>query len=163
MASYGQLVGQPAYDDSSLFDRSAGAAEGSGAASSSSSSNPALKITVSDPLKKVRSRRTDVCDVAHQSGASRLLLFTGWLVHSATVFMSCTDGTLAGPCTGKGGILAALHAESAWATAQAEQNFMGVQGGYVTYRVNTQTSLPSYPRSGSAVRRRFRDFVVRKD
>ena len=38
---------------------------------------------------------------------------------------------------------------------------MGVQGGYVTYRVNTQTSMPSYPRSGSAVRRRFRDFVVR--
>ena len=37
---------------------------------------------------------------------------------------------------------------------------MGVQGGYVTYRVNTQTSMPSYPRSGSAVRRRFRDFVV---
>ena len=45
--------------------------------------------------------------------------------------------------------------------AQAEQNFMGVQGGYVTYRVNTQMSLPTYPRSGSAVRRRFRDFVVR--
>ena len=43
---------------------------------------------------------------------------------------------------------------------QVEQNFMGVQGGYVTYRVNTQTSMPSYPRSGSAVRRRFRDFVV---
>ena len=43
---------------------------------------------------------------------------------------------------------------------QAEQNFMGVQGGYVTYRVNTQTSMPTYPRSGSAVRRRFRDFVV---
>ena len=37
---------------------------------------------------------------------------------------------------------------------------MGVQGGYVTYRVNTQTSMPTYPRSGSAVRRRFRDFVV---
>ena len=46
-------------------------------------------------------------------------------------------------------------------SAQVEQNFMGVQGGYVTYRVNTQTSMPSYPRSGSAVRRRFRDFVVR--
>ena len=37
---------------------------------------------------------------------------------------------------------------------------MGVQGGYVTYRVSTQTSMPTYPRSGSAVRRRFRDFVV---
>ena len=54
MASYGQLVGQPSYsDDSALFDRQAGAGESSRAASSSSSSTPALKITVTDPLKKV--------------------------------------------------------------------------------------------------------------
>jgi hypothetical protein len=50
MASYGQLVGQPSYsDDSALFDRQAGAGESSRAASST----PALKITVTDPLKKV--------------------------------------------------------------------------------------------------------------
>ena len=53
MASYGQLVGQQSYDDSSLFDRRAGAAESSESASSSSSRPPALKITVADPLKKV--------------------------------------------------------------------------------------------------------------
>ena len=51
MASYGQLVGQQSYDDSSLFDRHARTAEGSEAASSSRP--PALKITVADPLKKV--------------------------------------------------------------------------------------------------------------
>ncbi|CAL5229150.1 g12424 [Coccomyxa viridis] len=95
MASYGQLVGQPSYDDSGLFDRPGAAPESETA--SSSRSSPALKITVTDPLKK------------------------------------------------------------------AEQNFMGVQGGYVTYRVSTQTSMPTYPRSGSAVRRRFRDFVALGD
>ena len=52
MASYGQLVGQQSYDDSSLFDRHARTAESSEAASSSSRP-PALKITVADPLKKV--------------------------------------------------------------------------------------------------------------
>ena len=51
MASYGQLVGQPAYDDSGLFNRHGGAPEGTEAASSSST--PALKITITDPLKKV--------------------------------------------------------------------------------------------------------------
>ena len=52
MASYGQLVGQQSYDDSSLFDRHARTAESSEGASSSSRP-PALKITVADPLKKV--------------------------------------------------------------------------------------------------------------
>lgn len=54
MASYGQLVGQPAYDDSGLFERHAGTPDNSEAASSSA---PALKITVADPLKKVRRRK----------------------------------------------------------------------------------------------------------
>lgn len=51
MASYGQLVGQPTYDDSGLFDRPGAAPESE--AASSSRSSPALKITVTDPLKKV--------------------------------------------------------------------------------------------------------------
>ena len=55
MASYGQLVGQQTYDDSSLFDRHARTAESSEAASSSSRP-PALKIIVADPLKKVTFR-----------------------------------------------------------------------------------------------------------
>ncbi len=51
MASYGQLVGQPAYDDSGLFNRPGAAPESE--AASSCRSSPALKITVTDPLKKV--------------------------------------------------------------------------------------------------------------
>ena len=51
MASYGQLVGQPAYDDSGLFDRHGAAPAGE--AASSSRSTPALKVIVTDPLKKV--------------------------------------------------------------------------------------------------------------
>lgn len=43
---------------------------------------------------------------------------------------------------------------------QVEQGFLGVQGGYVTYRVMTSTSLPSFSRPEVTVRRRFRDFVV---
>ena len=63
MASYGQLVGQPSYsDDSALFDHQAGAGESSRAASSSST--PALKITVTDPLKKVDQHHTLLLDCA---------------------------------------------------------------------------------------------------
>jgi len=69
MASYGQLVGQPAYDDSGIFERQAGAPDDSGAASSST---PALKITVADPLKKVRS-----CKHACRSSTSLVHLFRG--------------------------------------------------------------------------------------
>lgn len=36
-----------------------------------------------------------------------------------------------------------------------------MQGGFVTYRVCTSTQLPGYASPNAAVRRRFRDFVVR--
>jgi hypothetical protein len=36
----------------------------------------------------------------------------------------------------------------------------GMSGGYVTYKVTTKTSLPSYTNPEAAVRRRFKDFVV---
>ena len=68
MASYGQLVGQPAYDDSGLFERHAGVSDDLGAASSSA---PALKITVADPLKKVRSRKHACCSSTSQVHLSR--------------------------------------------------------------------------------------------
>ena len=65
MASYGQLVGQQSYDDSSLFDRQARTAESSEAASSSSRP-PALKITVADPLKKVVTLAV-LCHLFHET------------------------------------------------------------------------------------------------
>lgn len=37
----------------------------------------------------------------------------------------------------------------------------GVAGGYVTYKVQTKTQLPSYRAPELLVRRRFKDFVVR--
>lgn len=51
--------------------------------------------------------------------------------------------------------------EGKCAILQVEQGFLGVNGGYVTYRVATSTSLPNFSRPDVAVRRRFRDFVVR--
>ena len=44
---------------------------------------------------------------------------------------------------------------------QVEQGVLGMQGGYVTYRVSASTALPGYAAPNVAVRRRFRDFVVR--
>ena len=38
---------------------------------------------------------------------------------------------------------------------------LGMQGGHVTYRVATSTQLPGFASPNAAVRRRFRDFVVR--
>ncbi|EIE22906.1 hypothetical protein COCSUDRAFT_66447 [Coccomyxa subellipsoidea C-169] len=95
LASYGQLVGPPSYDDSVLFERNDPNEEPGGA--SSASSRPPLKISVTDPVKKV------------------------------------------------------------------EQGFLGVQGGHVTYRVSTSTSLPTFSRPEVTVRRRFRDFVALAD
>lgn len=44
---------------------------------------------------------------------------------------------------------------------QIEQSLIpGVSGGFVTYRVATQTRLPGFANNDMAVRRRFRDFVV---
>ena len=37
----------------------------------------------------------------------------------------------------------------------------GINGGYVTYRVDTSTTLPGYAQPETSVRRRFREFVVR--
>ena len=37
----------------------------------------------------------------------------------------------------------------------------GISGGYVLYRVDSRSLLPSYRRERNSVRRRFRDFVVR--
>ena len=37
----------------------------------------------------------------------------------------------------------------------------GINGGYVTYRVDTSTTLPGFARPETSVRRRFREFVVR--
>ena len=37
----------------------------------------------------------------------------------------------------------------------------GINGGYVTYRVDTSTTLPGYAQPEMSVRRRFREFVVR--
>ena len=36
----------------------------------------------------------------------------------------------------------------------------GMSGGYVTYRISTTTSLPTYAQKTFSVRRRFRDLVV---
>lgn len=36
----------------------------------------------------------------------------------------------------------------------------GMSGGYVTYRVYTKTTLPSFAKREISVRRRFREFVV---
>ena len=45
---------------------------------------------------------------------------------------------------------------------KVEQSMIpGVSGGYITYRVSTSTTLPSFSHPQVAVRRRFRDFVVR--
>ena len=44
---------------------------------------------------------------------------------------------------------------------QVEQGMLGMQGGYVTYRVSASTALPGYSAPNVPVRRRFRDFVVR--
>jgi len=38
----------------------------------------------------------------------------------------------------------------------------GINGGYVTYRVDTRTALPGFARPEASVRRRFREFVVRR-
>ena len=59
LASYGQLVGPPSYDDSTLFDRHGmGRQDTSASASVARDSSmpagpPPLKITVTDPVKKV--------------------------------------------------------------------------------------------------------------
>lgn len=37
----------------------------------------------------------------------------------------------------------------------------GINGGYVTYRVDTSSTLPGYAQPDMSVRRRFREFVVR--
>ena len=37
----------------------------------------------------------------------------------------------------------------------------GINGGYVTYRVDTSKTLPGYAQPETSVRRRFREFVVR--
>jgi hypothetical protein len=51
VASYGQLVGPPSYDDSTVFDRNkAGGEPGN---SGGSEGPPPLKITITDPMKKV--------------------------------------------------------------------------------------------------------------
>jgi hypothetical protein len=44
---------------------------------------------------------------------------------------------------------------------QVESGVLGMQGGHVTYRVATATQLPGFASPNAAVRRRFRDFVVR--
>ena len=45
---------------------------------------------------------------------------------------------------------------------QIEQSLIpGVAGGNVNYRVATVTSLPGFAAESMAVRRRFREFVVR--
>ena len=60
LASYGQLVGPPSYDDSTLFDRSSAGRHdtstcaGAARSSSAPAGPPPLKITVTDPVKKVR-------------------------------------------------------------------------------------------------------------
>ena len=36
----------------------------------------------------------------------------------------------------------------------------GMSGGYVTYRITTTTTLPTYSKNNFSVRRRFRDIVV---
>lgn len=47
------------------------------------------------------------------------------------------------------------------AVTQVEQGMLGMQGGYVTYRVSASAALPGSSAPSVAVRRRFRDFVVR--
>ena len=37
----------------------------------------------------------------------------------------------------------------------------GINGGFVTYRVDTSTTLPGFARPEASVRRRFREFVAR--
>lgn len=54
LASYGQLVGPPSYDDSILFERGDSPREAGSAASGGG--RPALKISVTDPVKKVCSQ-----------------------------------------------------------------------------------------------------------
>ncbi|CAL8464753.1 g4288 [Coccomyxa elongata] len=95
LASYGQLVGPPSYDDSVLFERNED--HGDPGSAAGGDRRPVMKISVTDPVKKV------------------------------------------------------------------EQGFLGVQGGYVTYRVSTSTTLPTFSRPDVTVRRRFRDFVALAD
>ena len=46
--------------------------------------------------------------------------------------------------------------------AQVEASMLpGINGGYVTYRVDTSTTLPGFAQPEMSVRRRFREFVVR--
>lgn len=63
LASYGQLVGAPSYDDSGLFDRNEG--HGEPGSAGSGSSRPVMKISVTDPVKKV----------------ARLCMLTCWMLH----------------------------------------------------------------------------------
>ena len=51
LASYGQLVGPPSYDDSVLFERNEDHGDPGGAGGRDS--RPVMKISVTDPVKKV--------------------------------------------------------------------------------------------------------------
>lgn len=47
-------------------------------------------------------------------------------------------------------------------SVQVEASMLpGINGGFVTYRVDTSTTLPGFARPEASVRRRFREFVAR--
>ena len=96
MASYGQLLDAPSFDDATLFDQvdiQPSTSEEHKEAEKQSTIH--TRITVDDPVKR-------------------------------------TEQTI----------------------------FPGMSGGYVTYRISTTTSLPTYAQKSCSVRRRFRDLVV---
>lgn len=96
MASYGQLLDAPSFDDATLFDQvDIQPSSSEGQKEEAKQDKAHTHITVDDPVKRV------------------------------------------------------------------EQTIIpGMSGGYVTYRISTTTSLPTYAQKTFTVRRRFRDLVV---